>query len=400
MLAVTDALKLLLDAVSALDPLTLPANESLGLTLAERILADRDFPPADRSAMDGFAVRAADCAEAGRSLVVIGEVRAGQDAGAVMVGTGEAVRIFTGGVIPRGADAIVMVEVTEEDLAAGSVVVKERAEAGQHIRRRGEDIRAGETVIESRTVVRAAEIAALAAVGCTRVKVARPPRVAVMSTGDEVVEAEVTPAPHQVRNSNARMLMAQVQEMRAEARYLGIAVDERAALDAMIADGLTGDVLILTGGVSVGEYDLVGAALIRAGCEVLFHTVSMRPGKPILAAKRGECLVLGLPGNPISAFTGFQVFVKPALRKLMGDPQPVAAPIRATLLEPLRRRPGRLTYHLAHLRWVDGKPFVAGVSSASSGDVLSLVRANSFVIAPGDTLAIPAGSDVDVLPWD
>jgi molybdopterin biosynthesis enzyme len=152
--------------------------------------------------------------------------------------------------------------------------------------------------------------------------------------------------------------------------------------------------------VSVGEYDLVGAALIRAGCEVLFHTVSMRPGKPILAAKRGECLVLGLPGNPISAFTGFQVFVKPALRKLMGDPQPVAAPIRATLLEPLRRRPGRLTYHLAHLRWVDGKPFVAGVSSASSGDVLSLVRANSFVIAPGDTLAIPAGSDVDVLPWD
>jgi molybdopterin molybdotransferase len=221
-----------------------------------------------------------------------------------------------------------------------------------------------------------------------------------MSTGDEVVEVEATPAPHQVRNSNARMLMAQLQSMRADARYLGIANDEPLALDAMIADGLTGDVLILSGGVSVGEYDLVGAALIRAGCDVLFHTVSMRPGKPLLAAKRGACLVLGLPGNPISAFTGFQVFVRPALRKLMGDPQPVAAPFRARLLSPLRRKPGRLTYHLAHLRWHEGNPLVAPVTSASSGDVLSLVRANAFIVAAGDPQPIPAGTDVDVLVWD
>jgi molybdopterin molybdotransferase len=400
MIEVQDAVRRLLDEVSPPESVTLPLHETLGLTLAERVVADRDFPPTDRSAMDGFAVRAADCAEAGRSLVVTGEVRAGQDPGAVVVGAGEAVRIFTGGVIPHGADAAVMVEFTEENRAAGTVVVKERPEAGQHIRRRGEDIRAGETVIEPGTIVRSAEISALAAVGCTRVAVVRSPRVAVMSTGDEVVEAEATPAPHQVRNSNARMLLAQLQSMRVDARYLGIAEDERAALDAMIADGLTGDVLILTGGVSVGEYDLVGAALLRAGCEVLFHTVSMRPGKPILAAKRGACLVLGLPGNPISAFTGFQVFVRPVLRKLMGDPQPVAGPLRATLLTPLRRKPGRLTYHLAHLRWHEGKPLVAPVASASSGDVLSLVRANAFIVAPGDAQAIPAGAEVDVLAWE
>ena len=400
MIEVQDALRRLLDQVELLVSQAVPLADALGLTLAERIVADRDFPPTDRSAMDGFAVRAADCAEAGRSLVLTGEIRAGQDAGNVSVGAGEAVRIFTGGVIPRGADAVVMVEVTGENRAEGTVVVKERPEAGQHIRRRGEDIRAGETVIESGTVVRPVEIAALTAVGCTRVQVVRAPRVAVMSTGDEIVEAEATPAPHQVRNSNARMLLAQLQSMRVDARYLGIARDEKAALDATIADGLTGDVLILTGGVSVGEYDLVGAALLRAGCEVLFHTVSMRPGKPILAAKRGACLVLGLPGNPISAFTGFQVFVRPALRKLMGDPQPVAVPLRATLLNPLRRKPGRLTYHLAHLRWHEGRPLVAPVASASSGDVLSLVRANAFIIAAGDPQPIPAGSEVDVLGWD
>jgi len=399
MLNVADALTILLDAVSSLPTLEVPLEGVLGLTLVERIVADRDFPPTDRSAMDGFAVRAADCSEAGSYLSVAGEVRAGQDAGANLVRAGEAVRIFTGGVIPRGADAVVMVELAEEDRNAGTVLVKECPEVGQHIRRQGEDLRAGETVIEPGTVVRAAEVAALAAVGRTRVTVIRPPRVAVMSTGDEVVEVEANPAPHQVRNSNARMLLAQLQAMNVDARYLGIARDDRAALDAMIADGLTGDVLVLTGGVSVGEYDLVGAALIRAGCEVLFHNVAMRPGKPIVAARRGGCLVLGLPGNPVSAFTGFHVFVAPALRKLLGHPEPVMVPLRAMLVAPLRRRPGRLTYHLAHLRWHEGKPLVVPVTSASSGDVLSLVRANAFIVAPGDAQPIPAGTDVDVVAW-
>jgi len=399
MLDVQEALERLLDAVSPLAPVAVPLQDAMGLTLAEGVVADRDLPPTDRSAMDGFALGSADCGEAGRSLVVTGEVRAGQDAGATVVSAGEAVRIFTGGVIPRGADAVVMVELTEEDRVAKTVLVKERAEAGQNIRRRGEDRRAGQNVIEPGSIVRPAETAALAAVGRARVTVVRPPRVAVISTGDEVVEVETEPRPHQVRNSNAMMLLAQLRSMRVEARYLGIVSDESEALDASIADGLNSDVLLLTGGVSVGEYDLVGAALNRAGCEVLFHNVAMRPGKPILAARRGACLVLGLPGNPVSAFTGFHVFVAPALRRLMGDPRPVAVPIRATLLDPLRRKPGRLTYHLAHLRWRDGMPVVASVASASSGDVLSLVRANAFIVAPGDAHAIPAGTEVEVVPW-
>ena len=399
MLQVAEALRILLDAVQPLASVELSSQDALGLTLAERVVADRDMPPTDRSAMDGFAVRAVDCATPGRSLKLKGEVRAGQDAAGIDVGPGEAVRILTGGVIPRGADAVVMVEVTEEDRAAGTVVVKDRLQPGQHIRRQGEEMRAGESVIEPGTIVRPAEIAAMAAVGRTRIAVVRPPRVRVLSTGDEVVEAEATPAPHQVRNSNARMLMAQLQSLRAEVRCLGIAGDEASALRKRIADGLTGDVLILTGGVSVGEYDLVGAALIEAGCEVLFHNVSMRPGKPLLAAKREGCLVLGLPGNPVSAFTGFQVFVAPALRKLMGHPVPVMPQIRATLEVELRRKPGRLTYHLAQLSFREGHPVVAPVASASSGDVFSLVRANAFIVAPGDAQSIPQGAEVDVLSW-
>jgi molybdopterin molybdotransferase len=399
MLEVQDALARLLAAVAPLSTEEVALAAALGRTLAERVAADRDFPPTDRSAMDGFAVRAEDACEPGRRLAVIGEVRAGQDAAGIVVGAGEAVRIFTGAVIPAGADTVVMVEVATEDLRAKTVCVNERPETGQHIRDRGEDLKAGETILEPGTIIRAAEVAALAAVGCTRAGVIRLPRVAVISTGDEIVGAGEAPADHQVRNSNAEMLLAQIRSIGVDADDLGIAGDEPAALDARIARGLTADVLVLTGGVSVGAYDLVGAALANAGCEVLFHNVAMRPGKPILAAKRGPCLVLGLPGNPVSAFTGFHVFVAPALRKLMGHPQPVASLRAATLLAPLRRKPGRLTYHLAHLSWRDGRPFVAPIVSASSGDVLSLVRANAFIVAPGDEHAIPTGDDVDVLEW-
>jgi molybdopterin molybdotransferase len=400
MLEVHEALTQLLHAAAPLPPAIVPLHQALGLTLAERVVADRDAPPTDRSAMDGFAVRAADGLEAGTTLRVIGEVRAGQDAASIAVEPGEAVRVFTGSVIPPGADAVVMVEHAGEDRVKKTVLVKARPEPGQHVRRRGEDLRAGDTVREPGAILRPAEIAALAAVGRTRVSVVRPPRAAVISTGDEVVEAARVPAPHQVRNSNAAMLLAQFQALRIDARDLGIAGDERGMIDASIAEGLTADVLVLSGGVSVGDYDLVESALIRAGCERLFHNVAMRPGKPIVAARRDGCLVFGLPGNPLSAFTCFQVFVKPALRKLMGDPQPIASPLRASLQAPLRRKPGRLTYHLAQLRALDGRFAVAPVRSASSGDVLSLVNANAFIVAPGATDALPAGADVDVLPWD
>lgn len=399
MLEVADALRILLDAVRPLEPVDVDLDAALGAVLAESVVADRDLPPTDRSAMDGFAVRTADLPDPGASLRIAGELPAGRSGDGVVVGPGEAIRIFTGGVVPIGADAVVMVERTEEDRDRGVVRILERPEPGQHIRRRGEDLRAGEAAVSAGSIVRPAEIAALAAVGRTRVTIVRRPRVAVVSTGSEVVDAGVVPAAHQVRNSNARMLSAQLAAMGLAPTDLGIVADEPARLDDVVARGLQCEVLLLTGGVSVGEYDLVGAALAGAGCEVLFHNVSMRPGKPILASRRGDRLAFGLPGNPVSAFTGFHVFVAPALRRLMGFPTPVVAPLRATLDDRLRRKPGRLTYQLASVSWSTGRPVVTPVRSASSGDVLSLARANAFIVAPGDARPIEAGDEVPVLVW-
>jgi molybdopterin molybdotransferase len=399
MLQVPEALALLLSAAHPLGAGEADLDAALGRVLAEAITADRDFPPTDRSAMDGFAVRAADTATAPTTLRVVGELPAGRSADGVAVNAGEAIRIFTGGVLPQGADAVVMVELTEEDRERGTVRLLESPVPGEHIRRRGEDLRAGAVVLPAGAVVGAAEIAALAAVGRTRVRVVNVPRVAVISTGDEIVDAGVVPAPHQVRNSNGRMLVAQLATMGLKPLDLGIVTDDPGQLDAAIARGLAGDVLLLTGGVSVGEYDLVGSALARAGCEVLFHNVAMRPGKPILAARRGGCLVLGLPGNPVSAFTGFHVFVAPALRRLMGYRGPVVTPVRATLLDRLRGKPGRLVYQLASLTWREGHPVVIPVRSASSGDVLSLSRANAFIVVPADSQPLEGGDEVDVVPW-
>lgn len=400
MITVPEAVDRLLAAAAPLPAVEAASQAALGLTLAGDVHADRDAPPSDRSAMDGFAVRASDVVEVPATLRVSGEVRAGESGTGVRVTPGACVRIFTGAVVPEGADAVVMVEHTVEDRAAGSVRVEEAAPPGQHIRRRGEDRRAGEIVVSRGTVLRPAEIAALAAVGSTRVPVVPRPSVAVGSTGDEIVEIERAPAPHEIRNSNAAMLLALLAREGLPGRFLGIARDDALSLDVLFAQGLAHDVLLLTGGVSVGEYDLVGEALARRGAEVLFHTVAMRPGKPILAARCGRTLVLGLPGNPLSAFTAFQVFAAPALRRLAGHPHPVPAPVAARLSAPLPRRPGRRTYALASLAHRGGELIATPVRSASSGDVFALARANAFVVMEGGDQPIEAGAIVDVLPWD
>jgi molybdopterin molybdotransferase len=399
-ITVPEAVDRLLAAVAPLPAVEAPWDAALGLTLAADVRADRDAPPSDRSAMDGFAVRSPDLAGGAATLRIAGEVRAGESGEGVHVAPGTCARVFTGAVIPEGADAVVMVERTVEDRAAGAVRVEEAAPAGRHVRRRGEDRRAGEIVVARGTVLRPAEIAALAAVGSVRVPVVPRPEIAVASTGDEIVEVDRLPGPHEIRNSNAAMLLALLEREGMRGRFLGIARDEPAALDALLDRGLAHDVLLLTGGVSVGEHDLVAPALARRGAAVLFHTVAMRPGKPILAARCGRALVLGLPGNPVSAFTAFHVFAAPALRRLAGDPHPMRASAPARLLERLPRRPGRRTYALASLARRDGGLVATPVRSASSGDVFALARANAFVVVEGGEQPIEAGEPVDVLPWD
>jgi len=291
----------------------------------------------------------------------------------------------------------VMVERTTEDRASGSVRIDDAPAAGQHIRAVAQDLRRGDPVLSSGCEIRPAEIAALAAVGLVDVPVYRRPRVAVLSTGDEIVPAHEAPAPHQVRNSNAPMLLALVEQAGFETADLGNAPDRRELLRQKLGLGLGSDLLLVTGGVSVGDYDLVEEELAAAGVETLFHGVAMKPGKPILAGLLGGRLVLGLPGNPLSVFVGFKLFGEPVLRRFSGLGTDWTRPVTVRLDEPIRGRPGRRTYHLARVE-DRGEGWVAvPVRSTGSGDVLSLSRANALVITPSDAGDVAAGRTLRAL---
>jgi len=349
--------------------------------------------------MDGFAVRAADVDEPGRVLRVVGEIPAGRPDGGLRVGSGDAVRIFTGAVIPQGADAVVMIELTREDPTERKVVVQERVREGQHIRRQGEEVRSGQTVLRPGTPIGPAEVAVLSAVGCTTVSVCQVPSVGVLATGDEVVDSGSTPEPYQVRNSNARSLLAGLERMGLPAHDLGVAPDDLSVLSKAVRVGLAHDVLLITGGVSVGAYDLVRDAVEGLGVEVLFHGVAVRPGKPVLAGRRDGHIVLGLPGNPVSTFTLFEVLVTPVLRRISGYPNPRRIWYPAALRAPLRRKPGRRNFVLATV--VPGPAGLEALPSTSrgSGDVLSLARANALLDVPEGAHTLPEGTELPALVW-
>lgn len=399
MISVKEAHAALMGAVDPLPAEEVDLADAAGRVLAEEVTTDRDVPPAARSAMDGFAVCTADLPSAGVPLPVVGEARAGAPPWGRPLLPGQAMRIFTGALLPPGADAVVMVELTEEAPAGGSVRLRERPQAGQNVRRRGEDRRRGEVVLAAGDPVHAAEVAVLAALGRRRVRVHRAPRVHLLSTGDEVVPVETDPADHQVRNSNAWGLRAQLREHGFGGVDLGIAPDRPEALREALRQGLQADALLVSGGVSVGAYDLVERVLREEGLDVLFHGVAMRPGKPLLAGRAGACLVLGLPGNPLSTFATFLVLVAPALRRLAGFARCGPPRVPAVLREPLRRKPGRTTFHLGRVTAGEEGFLAEPLPSASSGDVLSLARANAYLETVPGTDAQPAGSTVPALLW-
>lgn len=399
LIEIAEAQRILAEATPALDVVETVIDAALGHVLAETLHADRDFPPTDRSMMDGFAVRTADLTSDGQRLRITGEVRAGETDEPPRIAAGETLRIFTGAVVPEGADAVVMVEVTEEDEAGGTVTIRQQPKAGQHIAVKGENLRRGQAILEPGSLIRAAEIAALTSIGSVRPRVYRRPVVHVLSTGDEIVECDQTPLPHQVRNSNGHTLLAQLAEIGLKGRYLGIAPDTREGLTQRIAEGLTGDLLLITGGVSVGKYDLVSDVLESAGLETLFHGVSVKPGKPLLAGRHGACLVMGLPGNPVSTFTGFAVFVLPVIRKMMGLRDWQHPALRATVEVPFEARPGRPTYHLARITGSASGLSARRIASSGSGDTLSISRANGFMLTPGEGGSISAGSELAVMMW-
>jgi molybdopterin molybdotransferase len=317
MISVEEALEILLANLPERRVDQIPFQSALGRILAENLAATSNVPPFHRSAMDGYAVCAADVENAPVDLVIAGESRAG----AGMPGklkAGEAMSIMTGAPVPEGADAVQIIELCEVSADRASVRILKPVRGDENVALRGSEAKDGEVVLESGHRVGPAEIAVMATFGYSQVKVYRKPSVAIFATGDELVEFDQAPQPGQIRNSNAYCLASQLRYLDLEADYLGIVIDDKEELREKMLSGLKRDVLIITGGVSMGEYDFVRDVFKDLELEILFNKVAIKPGKPTVFARRGDRLVFGLPGNPISALVTFECFVRPVLGRLCG----------------------------------------------------------------------------------
>lgn len=367
-----------------------------GLVLAEDVLSDLDMPPYDKSLMDGYAVRSADLAEPETILRVVEEIHAGAPPQRP-VGPGEAARIMTGAPLPSNADAVVILERTES-LDGERVRVREQSpQPGQNILVQGREMRRGERVLPAGAVLRPQELGLLATVGRTAVQVYRRPIAAILPTGDEVVEPAVRPGPGQIRNSNAAMLAAQIARAGALPRYLGIARDHLGSLCPLVSEGLQADLLILSGGVSAGKRDLVPGVLQELGVEPVFHKVAMKPGKPLFFGTKGESLVFGLPGNPVSALVGFELFVRPALRRMLGYAEAGPRLLTARLAADHHHRSDRPTYHPSRLDVAGGGWQVTPVAWFGSADLRAITQANAFTLFPAGDRLHRQGEQVEVL---
>ncbi|HKV28562.1 MAG TPA: gephyrin-like molybdotransferase Glp [Candidatus Acidoferrales bacterium] len=372
-------------------------ENSLGRILAQRIAADRDYPPFDRAMRDGFAVRAADCRQSGVKLRVIGEIRAGGEF-AEIVGAGECVQIMTGAGAPRGVDSVVMIEHTLAGAHENEVTIERVVEPGMNIALRGSESHAGDILLREKMRIGYAEIAIAGQVGHAEVNVYRKPRVAILSTGDEVVAVDAQPGPFEIRNSNGVSLEAQVEVAGAEAVLLGNAPDRADELRKMIERGLEEDALVLSGGVSMGKYDLVEEVLSGLGAEFLFDAVAIRPGRPaVFGICRGKP-VLGLPGNPVSTMVTFELFAVPAIDILGGSEARPLPLVRAKLAKSVEQKAGLTHFLPAVLDWANGEATVSELPWKGSGDIATLARGNCFLVVHQSKLKLAAGESVDVLP--
>ncbi len=380
-----------------------PLEQAAGRVLAEEVRTDRDYPPFPRATRDGFALRSADVAAASKetpvSLAMLGEVRAGSEFSG-QVAVAECVSIMTGAPVPAGADAVVMVEYTRPG-EAGQVWIERAAAPGENVVPRGSEAPAGSAVLAPGCRIGYAEIAMLASVGRARVPVYRRPRVAILSTGDEVVELDRQPLSFQIRNSNSYALRAQVVAAGGEPCPLPIAPDHHERLRALVEQGLGADLLLLSGGVSMGKYDLVEQVLSDLGAEIFFDGVNIQPGRPLVfgrVPREGEGrFFFGLPGNPLSTMVCFELFARAALERLAGMVERPLVFLRARLAQPVRHKPGLTRFLPARL---GGEAFAASVELVpwqGSGDVAALVEANGYLVVPEDRPELPAGEWAAVL---
>lgn len=396
MLGHADALHIILEQVAPLDSTRLPLDMALDRVLAEDIVSAEALPPFDNSAMDGFAVRASDLAALPAGLRILADQPAGVDAGMEVL-AGTALRIMTGAPIPGGADAVVPVELTEVD--GGTVRILKAVRPGGNLRRRGEDVRVGERVLERGTRLRPAELALLGAIGHPDVAVVPPPRVAILTTGDELVDVSEPLGPARIRDANIHALCAQVRACGAIPVPIPRVRDTAEALEAAIRQALsTADVICTNGGVSMGDHDHVRPVLERLGAEAKFWQVAQKPGRPMAFSVLQGRPVFGIPGNPVAAQLCFEVYVRPALLKMMGRTV-LHRPVREALLaEPLRKPASDTRTHFLRvlLREEGGNLWAQVNGPQGSGLLTSMTRSQAILVVPPEAHDLLAGAAVTV----
>jgi len=393
-LSVTHAQKCILDSVNIQDIETISLEKSLNHVLAEDIVANRDLPPYAVSAMDGYAVRSADLAVAPAPLTVIEDIKAG-DMPMKTVRAGQCARIMTGAPVPEGADAVIRVEETLA-LSDSQVQINIAVKAGNDIRSRGEGMRNGDVVLATGTEITPGVIGILATVKRAEVQVYRRPRVAILSTGNELEDMDDPVDPNKIPNSNSYALMAQVQALGIEPALLGIARDDPAELTEYLQRGLKFDVLLVSGGTSVGVHDYVRPAIEELGVQMKFWRVAMKPGHPLAFGTTDKTAVFGLPGNPVSSMVCFEQFVAPALRRMTGHARLYRRTISARLTHNIKHQQGRTEFIRVVLAKVEEGYSATSTGAQGSGMLLSMAKADGLMVVPADRGELAADEQVIV----
>ncbi len=392
--SVSEAQRLVLESVAVFESEQVRLEQSLGRVLAEEVHANRDQPPYDISAMDGYALRSADLANIPATLEIVEDIKAG-DMPSKILAPGQCARIMTGAPMPQGADAVIRVEDTEAK-PDNRVQINLSVKPGNDIRRLGENMRNGEVVLTTGTAITPGVIGVLATVKRAQVQVYRRPRVAILSTGNELEGLDEPIDLNKIPNSNSYALMGQVQALGIEPVLLGIARDDPDELARYLKRGLEYDVLLVSGGTSVGVHDYVRPTIEALGAKMLFWRVAMKPGHPVAFGKVGEKIIFGLPGNPVSSMVCFEEFVVPALRRMMGHARTHRRTIAAQLTHNVKHQPGRTEFIRVLLAKEQGGYTAASTGAQGSGMLLSMARADGLAVVPGDSAGLTAGSTVTV----
>ncbi len=401
MIKIEEALKIILNHIKEGPEAVVGIEEAFGLVLADDVLSRNNVPPFNNSAMDGYAVKHSDTigssAKKAVKLKILEDVPAGHIP-TETVREGYATKIMTGAPIPTGADAVIIVEETEEK--DGFVYCYAEVGQGENIRRAGEDVKEGEMVLPRSTVIRPQEMGMLAAIGMTEVSVIKRPSVAILATGSELVEANRSPGPGQVRNCNNSSLIGLVKKYGGIPANLGLARDDAEELRKKLVAASEHDIVITSGGVSVGEHDLVKKILAELGAEMKFWKVCMKPGKPLAFGIINSKPVFGLPGNPVSVIVSFEQFVRPAILKMMGRKKIRKPTITAILEDGIEKSADRVHLIRAKINKRDGKYYVSQTGPQGSGILRSLVLADGLIILPKETTHVKAGEEVSVMMLD